>query len=455
MKLDEGLDYGKAALDITPLIDVVFLLVLFFAVTTSFISPEDLEALKRSLTSLNDDKTALSSTVESQNRRIDELKGEGDYLRSQLQLSLNDLEQIRRQADEQRLQLASQAAENIRLSKQLSAGQDELSQQQANNDALSKKLQQKNQQLETERKSYRDQRSAMQARLDEAQRGGTELSRRYDLLQIHADALTQEKRAMFGLVASLETERDGLRSQLDEQTDKLTALQRQADTSIARSALLEKSLKEEKIRLVAVNNERDSLSRQLEQERKTAERLTAETASFKDQLQRQLTENAEYKRFYDANQEKLAATDQAEQNLKRNLNAMLLDDTLNIDRQQNQLIINLSDKILFDSGRADIKPQGLQVLARVGAVLQEKMRDLDVLIGGHTDNIPVSGRFGNNWELSAARAVTVVKFLEKKVGIDPSRLSAVGYGEHRPIVPNDSAKGRALNRRIEILLLPK
>lgn len=121
------------------------------------------------------------------------------------------------------------------------------------------------------------------------------------------------------------------------------------------------------------------------------------------------------------------------------------------------LTVNLVEKILFDSGRAEIKPRGLEILKRVGDILKG-VPDKVVRIEGHTDNVPIGAalraRFPTNWELSTARATVVARFLQDKVGLDPTRLSATGYGEYRSVAPNDSEEGRAQNRRIEIILAP-
>ena len=121
------------------------------------------------------------------------------------------------------------------------------------------------------------------------------------------------------------------------------------------------------------------------------------------------------------------------------------------------LTVNLVEKILFDSGRAEIKPRGLEILQRVGDILKGVPEKV-VRIEGHTDNVPIGAalraRFPTNWELSTARATVVARFLQDKVGLDPTRLSAAGYGEYRPVAPNDSDERRAQNRRIEIILAP-
>jgi chemotaxis protein MotB len=122
-----------------------------------------------------------------------------------------------------------------------------------------------------------------------------------------------------------------------------------------------------------------------------------------------------------------------------------------------RLSVNMVEKILFDSGSADIKPEGLKVLGRLGAVLK-KVTDKQIRVEGHTDNVPIGGklaeRFPTNWELSAARATNVVKFLTEKVGVDPKFLLAAAYSMNRPVANNDTKEGRAQNRRIEIALIP-
>ena len=113
--------------------------------------------------------------------------------------------------------------------------------------------------------------------------------------------------------------------------------------------------------------------------------------------------------------------------------------------------LSFEDQILFDFGKAHINPDGHALLNRVAKVIQ-KGQDA-VRVEGHTDNIPIrTARFPSNWELSVARAVNVVKYFIDVGNIDPHRLSAVGYGESRPLVPNDTAENKALNRRIEVIV---
>ena len=128
-----------------------------------------------------------------------------------------------------------------------------------------------------------------------------------------------------------------------------------------------------------------------------------------------------------------------------------------ITELQGKLTVDVVDRILFDSGQAEVKPEGLAVLKRVVEILMT-VTDKVIRIEGHTDNIPIAGtlakRYPTNWELSAARALNVTRYLEKE-GIDPTILSAAAFGEYQPVAENDTSKGRAKNRRIAIILLPK
>jgi len=130
---------------------------------------------------------------------------------------------------------------------------------------------------------------------------------------------------------------------------------------------------------------------------------------------------------------------------------------IQITQLADKLRVSIVDKILFPSGEADIMDEGLEVLERVGNVLKN-MEDKIIRVEGHTDNVPIRGRlqkkFPTNWELSTARATNVVRLLQEKVGIDPTRLESVGLGEHQPVASNDTKEGKAQNRRIEIALLP-
>lgn len=112
--------------------------------------------------------------------------------------------------------------------------------------------------------------------------------------------------------------------------------------------------------------------------------------------------------------------------------------------------LKLSSPVVFDTASSELKPDIMPLL--IGIFEQLKDMENMIIVEGHTDNIPVvGGTYKSNWELSAARAFSVIDFYIRR-GIDPARLAAYGYGEHRPMFPNATALGRAINRRIEITI---
>ncbi|MDZ4241862.1 MAG: flagellar motor protein MotB, partial [Candidatus Omnitrophota bacterium] len=119
------------------------------------------------------------------------------------------------------------------------------------------------------------------------------------------------------------------------------------------------------------------------------------------------------------------------------------------------LVITFVAEVLFDSGKDKLRSEAKEKLDKVAPVLNTTVRDLNVGIEGHTDNQPIKhSGWKSNWELSAARALSVLHYIEDNHGTDPARLSAIGYGEHRPVTSNDAREGRQQNRRVEIVILP-
>jgi chemotaxis protein MotB len=128
-----------------------------------------------------------------------------------------------------------------------------------------------------------------------------------------------------------------------------------------------------------------------------------------------------------------------------------LTESMAVDRASDRLVIRMKSAILFKEAQASLTPQAEKVLSGLVPVLARAPSMLRV--EGHTDDVPIrSAQFPSNWELSTARAISVIRFLED-LGIDRARLSVAGYGEFHPIAPNDSSERRALNRRVEIVVL--
>jgi len=137
--------------------------------------------------------------------------------------------------------------------------------------------------------------------------------------------------------------------------------------------------------------------------------------------------------------------------LKESVQDQGLSNLVQIQTTELKVKLVLTEAVLFDSGRADLKEKAKNVLKPIAAELAKLPND--VLVEGHTDNVPIKGgRFQTNWELSMARAYSVVQYMQE-LGMDPKKLAGIGYGEHRPVAENSDTVGRARNRRIEISLM--
>jgi chemotaxis protein MotB len=147
---------------------------------------------------------------------------------------------------------------------------------------------------------------------------------------------------------------------------------------------------------------------------------------------------------------------QAKKLLEERLGQEIQDQEVSLKLIEKGLVITFVADILFDSGKASIKSESYPTLDKVAAVLEENVPNLNIGIEGHTDNQPIrySG-WKSNWELSTARALSVLHYLVDKKGIAPERVSAVGYGEHHPVAGNETVEGRRQNRRVEVVILPK
>lgn len=147
---------------------------------------------------------------------------------------------------------------------------------------------------------------------------------------------------------------------------------------------------------------------------------------------------------------------QAQKTLEDRLAQEIKDKQVKLEMAEKGLVITVVGDLLFDSGKANIRPEAQPVLDKVAKVLNENVPEYSIGIEGHTDNVPIKhSSWKSNWELSSARALSVLHYLEKEKGVEPGRLSAVGYGEYRPVASNDTKSGHQQNRRVEIVIIPK
>ncbi len=142
-------------------------------------------------------------------------------------------------------------------------------------------------------------------------------------------------------------------------------------------------------------------------------------------------------------------------NLKSALNEGLDDTDVEIKVDKTVVFINLSDKMLYQSGSHKLTAEAYRVLEKIAKIVESRP-DLEIMVEGYTDNIPINNScIDDNWDLSVKRATSVVRVLQKNFDVDPNRLIAAGRGEYNALAGNDTQEGRAINRRTRIIILPK
>jgi chemotaxis protein MotB len=251
-------------------------------------------------------------------------------------------------------------------------------------------------------------------------------------------------------IAALQAERQALQKQRAELQQQTQALETQRSGLEEQKLLLERESVALQTQVGLLGQQRASLEQQkaaLEQEKVSLERRQGELQKQIQALEQQKTQL-------------LAASQQTQTQydaLVRNLKDEVQKGQLQVRRYKDMLTVDVAEQLFFDSGQASLKDSGKDVLKKVGDTLKS-YDDKVIRIIGHTDNVPIAKAlqklYPSNWELSVARATTVVRYLQE-VGIPPERLIASGRAEYAPVASNDSAEGRKKNRRIEITLIDR
>jgi len=414
------------------------------------------------------------------------LMGSGCVSTDTHQKALDELEKTKKLS-------ASQAAELEAMRKKSKADSDQMQQQLAG-------LQQNLDQETSQRKSAEQQAASLEKEREALSARSAELQSRLDGLEREKGQLGSELSEVRAQITALETDKQQLASGTATAQNEIVKLQQRAAELEAESARVAKereqlrqeqsrlsaSLDQERQRLKAeaedkarlakererLQQEQSQLSASLEEERRRLKvegdekarlqqeqsQLSASLDEERKRLKAEAEEKARLEQERAAKEDEIRRLTKTQEELSQSLKDEIAKGNIKIQQVRDRLTINMVDRVLFDSGRADIKPAGLKVLKQVGDVLN-KITDKQIRIEGHTDNVPIStklqDKFKTNWELSTTRATTVVRYLIDQGGVQPQSLSAVGYADTHPIESNDSEQGRSSNRRIEIVLYPK
>lgn len=256
-----------------------------------------------------------------------------------------------------------------------------------------------------------------------------------------------------------------LKKKLDTLQDNYNALRKENDTHVQRIKGLESENKELEGILKAKSDELSDKIVELRQKASNLEREKAGIENEKAAVEKEIEKknqriNELEQKILDLQlekQESLKDVNETYNSVIDKMKAEIAEGKVTITELKGKLTVNMLDSILFDLGKAEIRPEGLEVLNKVVDVIKD-LEERVVSVEGHTDNLPIRGSlsriYPTNWELSAARAVNVTRYLQEQ-GIEPNILSATAFGEYNPAQDNDTEEGRAKNRRIEIILIPK
>jgi len=270
--------------------------------------------------------------------------------------------------------------------------------------------------------------------LDQAQKVLTKTTAEFDAY----------KKQATGQIAGLEADKTKLSNDLLSAQTVSANTQGELDRT---TASLNKALASQKEMEAKAND----LEQRLQAEKATVTRLQQGGEALAAEKERLEKERA----AKEAEIERLTRT---QQELSKSLQAEIERGDITIKQVRDRLTINMVEKVLFNSGQAQVKPAGLKILTQVSDVLKN-VTDKQIRIEGHTDNVPIGvkirDKFPTNWELSTARATNVVRFFIERGGVNRESLEAVGFADTRPVASNDTEAGRTENRRIEIVLYPR
>jgi len=255
------------------------------------------------------------------------------------------------------------------------------------------------------------------------------------------DEVSQERDALLKRQTTLESNIKYLRNKNELSEQEATKLE-------AKLASVKKSLSEK-------NAELDKTSQQLDEKNTQLSMTSEELSDRQAELQKTEQKLAESNQQLQATTAYMEKTNNIYNDLVGKLKTEVKANQIKISEMKDGINVNLSQEILFPSGSAILSPEGVDVIKKVSGSLKDIPHQ--IIVAGFTDNVPIKGDlakiYPSNWELAGARAASVVRLLESE-GVDSDKLTAVSYGENKPVASNDNWETRKKNRRIEIRLRP-
>jgi chemotaxis protein MotB len=247
-------------------------------------------------------------------------------------------------------------------------------------------------------------------------------------------------------------------SQLSKEKSAHAATQKDLADCLNKAAANTKKMTQLEMQLAEANQKVNFLKENNTQALKQLENLSVISSSQAESIKKSMENLGVKDNMIYSLQSSLAQRDSLNMALVLNLKGAIgnLDDKdINIKVDKGVVYIDISDKMLFNSGSYNITERASQILGKVATVLKNQ-RNIEFMVEGHTDNVPFKrGDLIDNWDLSVKRATAVVRVLQLKYGLNPAMMTAAGRSEYQPLASNDSSDGRAANRRTRIVILPQ
>jgi chemotaxis protein MotB len=242
------------------------------------------------------------------------------------------------------------------------------------------------------------------------------------------------------------------------QSQQETATLRSDSTELANSnSKLRQNISSLNDQIASLQKNIDDLNAKVSDLKSQNSRLGQQTAEQQNKLSQSEQSLQQQKQKLEQLQDLLNQQKQASEDLKNKMSEALKgfnSNELSVYNKDGKVYVSLSEQLLFPSGSAVVNPKGVDALSKLAAVLNLN-NDVAVNIEGHTDSIPIRGRYQDNWDLSTARANAIVRILVNNYKVDPTRVISSGHSYYEPVASNSTPEGRAKNRRTDIILSPK
>lgn len=243
-----------------------------------------------------------------------------------------------------------------------------------------------------------------------------------------------------------------------EQSQRETASLRSDSTDLAnRNSSLHQNVSSLNDQIASLQKNIDDLNAKISALSNQNSQLGQQTTEQQNKLSQSQQDLQQQKQKLEQLQSLLNQQKQASEELKNKMSEALKgfnSNELSVYNKDGKVYVSLSEQLLFPSGSAVVNPKGVDALSKLAAVLNLN-NDVAVNIEGHTDSIPIRGRYQDNWDLSTARANAIVRILVNNYKVDPTRVISSGHSYYEPVATNSTSEGRAKNRRTDIILSPK